>query len=193
MHLIHNKLSEHLSFRRTIEVAKARRRGVFRPHLGKRGCRSCGGSQSRRPPRLCQTLHHYACFSADQYKTPRGYCYHTYPSLKGPEDQQALWSGLIGDEVSTTATDEFPTSLELKLRGKTVENVTGGTWAPRLEWGSCIRRAWVKRGMSLARFADITSTNAARIFGLFPKKGTSQSEATPTRHHRSIDQEATHS
>ena len=29
----------------------------------------------------------------------------------------------------------------------------------------------VKRGMSLTRFAEITSTNAARIFGLYPKKG----------------------
>jgi dihydropyrimidinase len=29
----------------------------------------------------------------------------------------------------------------------------------------------VKRGMTLSRFADITSTNAARIFGLYPKKG----------------------
>jgi dihydropyrimidinase len=29
----------------------------------------------------------------------------------------------------------------------------------------------VKRGMSLGRFVDITSANAARIFGLYPKKG----------------------
>jgi dihydropyrimidinase len=29
----------------------------------------------------------------------------------------------------------------------------------------------VKRGMSLPRFAEITATNAARIFGLFPRKG----------------------
>src|SRR5207247_6856680 len=29
----------------------------------------------------------------------------------------------------------------------------------------------VKRGMSLTRFAEITATNAARIFGLYPRKG----------------------
>src|SRR5262249_44363294 len=28
-----------------------------------------------------------------------------------------------------------------------------------------------KRGMTLERFADITATNAAKIFGLYPKKG----------------------
>ena len=122
-------------------------------------------------PIYAETLHHYACFSADQYRTPRGYCYHTYPSLKGPEDQQALWSGLVGDDVSTTATDEFPTSLELKLRGRTVENVTGGNLGAEARMGIVFTEGVGKRGMSLAWFADVTSTNAAKIFGMFPKKG----------------------
>ena len=37
-----------------------------------------------------------------------------------------------------------------------------------------------KRGMTLERFADITATNAAKIFGLFPKKGTIAWAASPS-------------
>jgi dihydropyrimidinase len=172
MHLIHNKLSELLSFRRTIEVARVTGAAVYFVHTSaKEGVEAVAEARADNLPVYAETLHHYACFSSDQYKMPRGYCYHTYPSLKGPEDQQALWSGLIGDDVSTTATDEFPTSLELKLRGQTVENVTGGNLGAEARMGIVYTEGVAKRGMSLARFADVTSTNAAKIFGLFPKKG----------------------
>ncbi|MGH2394568.1 MAG: amidohydrolase family protein, partial [Candidatus Limnocylindria bacterium] len=105
------------------------------------------------------------------YRKPRGFCYHTYPSLKYPEDQAALWDGLVRDGVSTTGTDEYPTSLELKLRGKTVEDVTGGNLGAEARMGIVFTEGVVKRRMSLERFAAVTSTNAARILGLYPRKG----------------------
>ncbi len=122
-------------------------------------------------PIYAETLHHYTCFTAEDYKTPRGFCYHTYPSLKYPEDQAALWNGLVRDGISTTATDEFPTSLELKLRGQDLENVTGGNLGAEARMGIVYSEGVVKRRMSLERFADVTSTNAARILGLYPRKG----------------------
>src|SRR2546421_7051077 len=67
----------------------------------------------RRPPR--STLFPYTTLFRS------GFCYHTYPSLKYPEDQAALWDGLVRDGVSTTATDEFPTSLELRSEEHTSE------------------------------------------------------------------------
>ena len=75
------------------------------------------------------------------------------------------------DGLSTLATDEYPTSLELKLRGRTIEDVTGGNVGAEARIGIGFTEGVVKRGMSLDRFADITATNAARIFGLYPKKG----------------------
>jgi dihydropyrimidinase len=128
-------------------------------------------ARARGLPIYAETLHHYACFTAEDYKSPRGFCYHTYPSLKYPEDQAALWDGLLRDAVSTTATDEFPTSLELKLRGQDLENVTGGNLGAEARMGIVFSEGVMKRRMSLTRFAEVTSTNAARILGLYPRKG----------------------
>jgi dihydropyrimidinase len=76
----------------------------------------------------------------------------------------------VKDGVSATATDEFPTSLELKLRGKTIEDVTGGNLGAEARMG-IVYTEGLKRGMSLERFVEVTSSNVAKIVGLYPKKG----------------------
>ena len=172
MHLVHTKLSEQLAFRRTIALARAAGCGVYFVHTSaKEGVDAIGEARADGLPIYGETLHQYACFNAEYYKTPRGFCSHTYPSLKFPEDQQALWRGLVVDGLSTLATDEYPTTLEIKLRGKTIEDVTGGNVGAEARMGIAWSEGVVKRGMSLTRFAEITATNAARIFGLYPRKG----------------------
>jgi dihydropyrimidinase len=69
------------------------------------------------------------------------------------------------------ATDEFPTTLEHKLLGKRIDNVTGGNLGAEARMGITYTEGVVRRGMSLQRFAEVTSTNAARILGLYPRKG----------------------
>jgi dihydropyrimidinase len=118
-----------------------------------------------------ETLHQYACFNAESYTAPRGLCAHTYPSLKFPEDQEALWRGLLGGGLSTVATDEYPTTLAEKLRGKDVDNITGGNVGAEARMGIAFSEGVTRRGMSLERFVAVTSANAARIFGLYPQKG----------------------
>lgn len=172
LHLVHSKLSEQLAFSRTIQLAAATGAATYFVHTSAReGVEAVVEARGHNLPVYAETLHHYACFNADDYKKARGFCYHTYPSLKLPEDQSALWEGLVRDGVSTTATDEFPTSLELKLRGKRIDDVTGGNLGAEARMGIVYSEGVVKRGMSLERFADVTSTNAARILGLYPRKG----------------------
>jgi len=172
LHLVHSKLSERLAFGRTIALAQASGCAVYFVHTSAReGVEAVGEARANGLPVYAETLHQYACFNAEQYKTPRGFCSHTYPSLKFPEDQQALWRGLVTDGISSLATDEYPTSLDLKLRGRTIEDVTGGNVGAEARLGIAYTEGVVKRGMSLGRFADITATNAARIFGLYPRKG----------------------
>jgi dihydropyrimidinase len=170
--LVHNKLSEMLAFRRTINLAEAVGAAVYFVHTSAReGVDAVAEARARGLPVYAETLHHYTCFTADDYKTPRGFCYHTYPSLKFEDDRAALWDGLVGGGVSTVGTDEFPTSLALKLRGRTIEDVTGGNLGAEARMGIVFTEGVVRRGMSLARFAEVTATNAARILGLYPRKG----------------------
>ena len=172
LHLVHSKLSEKLAFSRTIQTAAATGAGVYFVHTSAReGVEEVAEARGHNLPIYAETLHHYACFSADDYRKPRGFCYHTYPSLKYRDDNAALWEGLLRGGVSTTATDEFPTSLELKLRGRKIDDVTGGNLGAEARMGIIYTEGVVKRGMSLTRFAEVTSTNAARILGLYPRKG----------------------
>jgi dihydropyrimidinase len=172
LHLIHSKLSEQLAFERTIQVAAATGAAVYFVHTSAReGVEAVVEARAHRLPIYAETLHNYACFSAEDYRKPRGFCYHTYPSLKFPEDQASLWEGLVRDGVSTVASDEYPTSLEAKLRGKNIDDVTGGNLGAEARMGITYTEGVVRRGMSLQRFAEVTSTNAARILGLYPRKG----------------------
>ncbi|HEU5320871.1 MAG TPA: amidohydrolase family protein [Methylomirabilota bacterium] len=172
LHLVHSKLSELLAFRRTIALARALDSAVYFVHTSAReGVEAVAEARAAGRPVYGETLHQYCCFTAEHYTAPRGFCAHTYPSLKFPEDQAALWHGLVHGGLSTLATDEYPTSLALKLKGRRIDDVTGGNVGAEARLGIAWTEGVVKRGMSLSRFAEVTATNAARIFGLYPRKG----------------------
>ena len=69
------------------------------------------------------------------------------------------------------ATDEYCTSWDVKISGRTVSDVTGGHNGAETRVGITYSEGVSKRGMSLQRFVDVTSTNAAKIMGMYPKKG----------------------
>ena len=97
--------------------------------------------------------------------------YHTYPSLKSEDDRQALWAGLLDGRLSTVATDLVSTTWEEKIRFRTTADVTGGHNGIETRVGISYSVGVVDLGMSLERMVDITSANAAKIFGMYPKKG----------------------
>jgi len=143
LHLVHTKLSEELAFERIIRVARASGAAVYFVHTSAReGVEAVVEARGHGLPVYAETLHQYALFTADDYKKPRGFCHHTYPSLKYPDDHKALWQGLVNDGVSTMATDEFPTTLEHKLLGKRIDNVTGGNLGAEARMGITYTEVW---------------------------------------------------
>ena len=118
-----------------------------------------------------ETLHQYLLYTAEDYKRPGGQMFHTYPSLKFAKDQEALWAATNHGAIQAVATDEVCCPLKVKLQGRRIDDTTGGNSGVEPRLSLMYTHMVEKRGYSLADFVALTSTNAARIMGLYPRKG----------------------
>ncbi len=170
---VHNTLSEDLAFRRIIRLAeRIEGAALYMVHVSAaEGVRAIAESRGRGFPIYGETLHHYASLTSEAYHRPNGQIYHTYPSLKSEDDRLALWDGMTRGTIGTVATDGICTPLSVKVQGNRIDDTTGGHAGHEARMGIVYTEAVARRGFSLQRFADLTSANAARILGLYPRKG----------------------
>src|SRR2546428_12002504 len=173
MPLVHSIMSEDISFRRVLRLARyVGGAAVYLVHVSsKAGTDAVAEARADGLPVYAETLHHYATFTAEAYLRPDGVVFHTYPSLKHEEDRQRLWTGLLDGTLATVATDELCTPRAVKLRSRHIADATGGPAGVATRLPIIYTEGVSKRGMSLEWFVAVTSTNAAKILGLFPKKG----------------------
>jgi dihydropyrimidinase len=98
------------------------------------------------------------------------------PPLRDKKNQQVLWNALGEGLVSTLATDHAPFDFadQKRMGDKDFTKIPNGI--PSLEDRvNTFYTYGVKQGrLDLHRFVDAASTQSAKLFGLFPKKGTIQ-------------------
>lgn len=95
------------------------------------------------------------------------------PPLREKKDQQALWAGLNQGLIQVVGTDHCPFNWEQKKMGeKDFSKIPNGH--PAIEHRmELLFSEGVKKGkISLNKYVEVTSTNAAKIFGMYPRKGT---------------------
>ena len=95
------------------------------------------------------------------------------PPLRDKRNLAVLWSALEAGLIDTVGTDHCPFDVEQKLLGaKAFTQIPNGI--PGIEDRVNLMYTYgVKRGsLDLHRFVDALSTQAAKLFGLFPRKGT---------------------
>ena len=92
----------------------------------------------------------------------------TCASLKLREDQkEATDHGAI----QTVATDEICCPLRIKLQGRRIDDTTGGNAGVEPRLSLIYTETVEKRGYGLSDFVGLVSANAAKIMGLYPRKG----------------------
>ena len=170
---VHNTLSEDISFRRVIRLAeKVPGTALYMMHTSAAaGVAAIREARRRGVPIYGESLHQYMLYTSTDYQRPNGQIYHTYPSLKSAEDQAALWEGTRDGSINCIATDEICCTLKQKLQGVRIDDTTGGNAGVEPRVALMYTEMVGRRGYSLERFVDLVSTNAAKIMGLYPRKG----------------------
>jgi dihydropyrimidinase len=133
-------------------------------------------ARDRGLPAYAETCPQYLFLSYDNYEEPGfdGAKYVMSPPLRPKDTQDRLWRGLAFNDLQAISTDHCPFCMkEQKTLGQDdFSKIPNG--APGIETRmSLVYDGGVLPGrISLNRFVELTSTSPAKIFGLFPKKGT---------------------
>jgi dihydropyrimidinase len=170
---VHNQLSEDLSFRRVLRLAQnVPGTALYMMHISAAaGVAAVAEARAKGLPIYGETLHQYLNYSAEDYRRPNGQIFHTYPSLKSDEDRRALWDATRNGTIHCIAADELCCTLKDKTVGSRIDDVTGGNSGVEPRLGVMYTETVVRRGYSLPRYVDLVAANAARIMGLYPRKG----------------------
>lgn len=128
--------------------------------------------RGRGVPLWVETRPLYLYFTSERFAEPDGPKYAGQPPLREQPDVDALWDAMASGEIDTLCTDHAPWLFEYKVfPGMDITKLRPGvadleTMLPML-WSKGVETG----KLSPNRFVELISTNVAKLFGMFPKKG----------------------
>lgn len=140
-------------------------------------------ARDRGIPVHAETCPHYLFLTREEYDRPEfeGAKYVMTPPLRDKQHQTALWRGLRTNDLQVVSTDHCPFCFNEMPHGiRSSKQLGRGDFskipngAPGIEtrlpllYDGGVRQ----HGMSLNRFVEVVATAPAKLFGLFPRKGT---------------------
>jgi len=116
-----------------------------------------------------ETCPHYLTLSHEKQE---GYLAKVMPPIRSEDDVSSVWNAIIQNKIDTVGTDHVANQLKLKLGGNTVWDALAGfpgigTLLPLL-----LSEGVNKNRISISQLVNLTSVNTAKIFGMYPVKGS---------------------
>jgi dihydropyrimidinase len=145
-------------------------------HLSsRRALQACRNPDTVGLPLYVEVRPMYLYLTEERLRGPDGPLYVGQPPLRTPADSEALWEGLKSGAADLIATDHAPWRRDQKLEPNlSITDLRPGISSLQFMLPMFYSEGVVKRGISLERFVELTSTRAAKIMGLHPKKGIIQ-------------------
>ena len=178
------QLMEGEATHRVIRIAELAEVPVYIVHLSaKEALDAVVEARDRGVPAFAETCPHYLFLDSSEYDRP-GFDAAKFvmtPPLRDHDCQQALWRGLKFDDLQIVSTDHCPFCFNEKAHGLLKSKQPGKddfskipNGAPGVEFRlPLLYDGGVRAGrINLNRFVQLTATAPAKMFGLFPRKGT---------------------
>jgi allantoinase len=120
----------------------------------------------------CETCPHYLVLDEDDFVAigPTAKC---APPLRSRANVEALWQRVLAGKVDLIASDHSPCPTADKQRGDDdIWAAWGGITGAQTLLPLLLHEGVHRRDMSLSLLTKLTAANPARVFGLYPRKGT---------------------
>ncbi len=133
-------------------------------------------ARDRGLPAYAETCPQYLFLSYDNYEEPgfEGAKYVMSPPLRAKEKQKELWRGLRSNDLQAVSTDHCPFCMktEKQLGRNDFSKIPNGAPGIETRMSLLYDGGVLQKNVTMNRYVEITSTAPAKIFGMFPRKGT---------------------
>lgn len=152
---------------------------VYLVHMSAaRALEACRDARRGGAPLFIETRPLFIHLTEEKLRGPDHRLFVGQPPLRPRADVDAMMRGLIDGSIDVLATDHAPWTREQKMDPQlTIARVRPGASDLQFMLPMFFSEGVGKRRCALERFAAVTSTNAARIFGLYPRKGVIEAGA----------------
>ncbi len=166
--------AESAATERAIALCRATDAPIYVVHLSsKAALEACRRARADGLPVYVETRPLYLYLTRERLEEPDGAKYVGAPPLREALDVAAMWHGLHDGAISCVCTDHAPWSLRQKLDPTlNVATVRQGVADLETLMPMLYSEGVLEGRISLSRFVELTCTNTAKLFGLYPRKGT---------------------
>lgn len=168
--------SETVATQKAVNIAKSIEAPIYVVHLSSEGAlKICEKAQNQKLPVFVEGRPLFLYFTREKYLEPEGAMFVCQPPLREKSDVEALWEGVKKGSINTIATDHAPHTREQKLNPElNINKLVPGLNELQVMLPMLYTKGVFSGEITLERFVELTSTNVAKLFGLYPRKGTIQ-------------------
>jgi len=167
-------VAEAVATERAVAMSEAAGAPIYIVHLSsERALRVAEQGRARGLPVYVETRPIYLHLTEERFTGPDAGLYIGQPPLRTRRDQDALWTGLATGSIHVVGSDHVGYTREQKLDpSQTVATHRAGMSNLQVLRPMLFSEGVRTGRLTLERFVAVTATNPAKLFGLYPRKGT---------------------